>query len=128
MYVQACHLTYIKHACDNIVYVLECICRRVRPCSSDHPSHEPETACRAAQVNFSSGQAPLSGSPMWFHLDHQGLQLQSADSLSGHRAGAVQGEGPTDCICSRLSNSHHGTHLIACNRCLAASLVPDCPE
>lgn len=47
-----------------------------------------------AQVNFSSGQVPLSGSPMWFHLDRQGLQLQSADSLSGHRVGAVQGKAP----------------------------------
>lgn len=42
------------------------------------------------KVNFSPGQVQLSGSSMWFHLDHQGLQLHSADRLSDHRVGAVQ--------------------------------------
>ncbi|TNN29794.1 hypothetical protein EYF80_060056 [Liparis tanakae] len=51
--------------------------------------HEPPR--RTARVDFSSGRAPLSGSPMWFHLDRQGLRLRSADGLSGYRAEAVRG-------------------------------------
>lgn len=75
---------YVMILCTVWVY------KWVRLDSSDHPSLRPGVGCCTAQVNF-SGQAPLSGSPMWFHLDRQGLQLQSADSLSGHRAGAVKG-------------------------------------
>lgn len=46
-----------------------------------HPSPRRGASCCTAQVNFSSGQVALSGSPMWFHLDRRGLQIQSADSL-----------------------------------------------
>lgn len=48
--------------------------------------------------------------PMWFHLDRQGLQLQSADSLSGHRAGAVRGRPHWMDMQLKLNNPHHGTH------------------
>lgn len=43
------------------------------------------------------------------------------------QGGSGAGEGPTGWICSRLNNPHYGTHLIASNWCLMASLVPDCP-
>lgn len=65
-----------RHTWWYFVWLSEFVCWRVRPCSGDHPSCRPGAACRTAQVNFSSGQAPLSGSPMWFHLDRQGLRLQ----------------------------------------------------
>lgn len=116
---QACRLEYVRTcACMITLYggiAYDCVSVHAEgsgPGGSDHPSHRPGAACRTAQVNFSSGQAPLSGSPMWFHLDRQGLQLQSADSLSSHRAGAVQGQAP----------------LTGCAAHSMASLVPDCPE
>lgn len=77
--------------------------------SSDHPSPGLGAARSAAQVRFSSDQVLLSGCPMWFHLDRQGLQLASAYSLSGHEAGAVQGKAPLNW----LDKTHHGAHFIA---------------
>lgn len=70
---------------------------------NDHPPLRSGAAWRTTQVSFSSDQLLLSGCPMWFHLDRQGLQLHSADSLSGHRAGVVQGKAPLNW----LNNPHH---------------------
>lgn len=92
--VQAC-LWAQMHMRMNYVMIfcmLECLCWM------SGPWQWPSTgaAWRTTQLSCSSDQLLLSGCPMWFHLDRQGLQLQSADSLSGHRVGVVQGKGPTE--------------------------------